>query len=111
MVCSGRTTLSRSSAAPTIQAPTANREKVSRTRRGWSPLQSSPQATSTAGSPANSAPVKTRDSWLRGRPRSEPMVLKSAVECAPAQPKRLGGLTDVAAVALQRLADQHPLDL
>ena len=71
-----------------------------RTRIGYAPDQSSQQATTTAGSPASSAPVKTRDSWLRGRPRSEAMMLEPTIESAPAQTQRLGGLAHVAAVAL-----------
>ena len=38
------------------------------------------------------------------------MMLEPAVERAPAQPQRLGRLADVAAVALERLPDQHALD-
>src|SRR5438128_832216 len=39
------------------------------------------------------------------------MLLQAAVEGAPAQAERLGRLAHVAAVALERLADQHALDL
>src|SRR6266403_1362547 len=39
------------------------------------------------------------------------MLLQPAVEGAPAQAERLGRLAHVAAVALERLADQHALDL
>src|SRR5687768_9949919 len=111
MVCSGRTTRSRATAAPTSQAPIAKSEKVRRTRSGWSPVHSSQQATSTAGRPAASTAVKIRDSWVALRLRSEAMVLEPAIERAPAQAERLGRLADVALVPLERLADQHPLDL
>src|SRR6266508_3029025 len=94
------------------QPPTASSQKVTRTLRGWSPVQSSHSATNTAGNPASRAAAKTRDSWPAGRRRrSEPMLLEAAVEGTPAEPERLGGLAHVPAMALERLADEHALDL
>src|SRR5262245_40423470 len=39
------------------------------------------------------------------------MMLKAAVEGAPAESQRLRSLADVAAVPLERLADEHAFDL
>src|SRR4029079_19253750 len=107
-VWSGRVTRSRRATAPTSQAPTRMSVSVTRTLSEWASPQRSQVATTTAGSPDQSASESTRRSWpgFGATGPLETMPLEPAIERAPAETERLGGEAHVAGMACQRLPDE-----
>ena len=86
---------------PRARRRSARRSTPDAERMIAGPQQAS-SATSTAGRPARSASAEHPRLVTGGAGRaagSEPMVLEPAIERAPAQAQRLGGLAHVAAVA------------
>src|ERR1017187_8209712 len=110
-VCSGRTTRSRRMNASASHDPTSRTVSVHCVRGAKSPPQSSQNATASAGTGAASARRITWRSWELIAAGSEPVTLEAPVERAPRKPERLRRETHIAAVAIEGLGDEQPLDV